>query len=258
MDYLTEAEKSQLASLVEHDPFARDVHAQLERILGSRSFARVQQRAQDFLSFIVAKSLLGQAATIKETTIAMAVFGEPASFNTAESAKVRVAGTDLRKRVENYRLSASTGDPVEIRVPPHTYVPEFIDRRLTIEIARLQNWGASDEEAHIASAFVEELRYRLTSANIRAAIGPTVRLGSNRRVIVVRGGCAIVQERFQANLSAVEFASGRLLCSKTFDESSDQVLVAARRTADLVLSTLTEPPSPRPATGRASHPHSHP
>ena len=233
-DYLTPAERSQITALGESDPFARDVLGQLGRILAGPVFMRVQQRAQDFLSFIVHKTLLGRAEAIKESTIAMAVFEEPADFNTAESSKVRVAGIDLRRRLEKHRESADD-DPVEILLPPHTFVPEFIDPRVTIEIAPLQKWGASDAEAHVCAAFVEELRYRLSTGGFRASLGTTLRLGSNRRIIVVRGGATVVQERFQANLSAAEYTSGELLFSKTFDEPSDRVFVAARQLAESIL-----------------------
>jgi len=202
------------------------------------------------------KTLLGQAKAIKESTIAMAVFDEPADFNTAESSKVRVAGIDQRRRLEKYRQSADD-DPVEIWLPPHTYVPEFVDRRVTVEIARLLNWGASEGEDHICAAFVEELRYRLSIAGFRASLGPTLRLGSNRRVIVVRGGATVVQERFQAHLSVAEFTSGQILCSKTFDEPSDHVFVAARRMAELVLANPSDHSAPLVAV-RASRPSRHP
>lgn len=49
-----------------------------------------------------------------------------------------------------------------------------------------------------------------------------------------------MHDRFQANLSAAEFVSGRILCSKAFDEPRDEVFLAARQMADLVLAALSE------------------
>src|SRR3989442_7811832 len=81
MAYLDQAEEAQLETLRKTQPFANEVLRQCARILESHAFSRTQQRARDFLSFVVAKKLLRREAEIKETTIAIHVHEEPADYN---------------------------------------------------------------------------------------------------------------------------------------------------------------------------------
>src|SRR5262249_47431009 len=104
MDYLNEADQGRLEILKKSRPFVAVVLSQCNRIRASRTFARVQQKALDSLSFIVAKTLLGCEAEIKETTIAIHAHGEQADYNPAESSKIRVAAAALRKKLASYYM----------------------------------------------------------------------------------------------------------------------------------------------------------
>ena len=53
-----------------------DALHQLDRILASKMFARVQHQARDFLIWIVIKTLLGESEQIKEPMIAVNVYNE--------------------------------------------------------------------------------------------------------------------------------------------------------------------------------------
>ena len=63
--YLTPEERVRLKGLREHDSFTRDVMNQVDVILASRSFARMKQKAHDFLGYVVTKSLLGEADKLR-------------------------------------------------------------------------------------------------------------------------------------------------------------------------------------------------
>src|SRR5260221_7596825 len=99
IECLNQAERTRLQELRLADPFVDEAIRQLERILASSAFVRSQRRAKDFLTFVVAKKLLGDEDQIKQTTIAIRVFGESAEFDPLESSKVRVAGIALRRRL---------------------------------------------------------------------------------------------------------------------------------------------------------------
>src|SRR2546425_3698028 len=141
MAYLTEADQAQLATLKKTQPFVEGVLRQCDRIVASHCFARIQQKARNFLLFIVVKTLLGCEAEIKETTIAVHAHGEPADYNPAETSRIRVAAAALRKKLITYYRGEGQRDPVEIRIPAGTYVPQILDRQVVIAIADLENWN---------------------------------------------------------------------------------------------------------------------
>src|SRR5438128_899408 len=101
-DYLAPTERQQLQRLRDNDAFVEEVLGQVDRILQSRHFDRVQRRTRDFLGYVVAKTLLGQTDRINQTAIAIAVFDESADFNPVETSKVRVAAIELRRRLTAY------------------------------------------------------------------------------------------------------------------------------------------------------------
>jgi len=100
------------------------IRQNLERVLSSQEF-RTSKRCQDFLKYVVERTLEGQAETLKERTIAMDVFGRGSEYDPADSATVRVRAGEVRKRLERYYINEGTRDTIRIEIPAGTYVPEF-------------------------------------------------------------------------------------------------------------------------------------
>jgi len=98
----------------------------LDRILSSPAFG-ASSRAKQFLSFVVLRTLEGKQEEIKERTIGAEVFGRTADFETSGDSIVRVNANEVRKRLAQYYHDAPP-DPVQIVLPPGTYVPEFVAR----------------------------------------------------------------------------------------------------------------------------------
>lgn len=97
----------------------------LEKILQSPAF-RSSGRAKQFLSFVVLRTLEGRQDEIKERTIGAEVFGRTADFETSGDSIVRVNANEVRRRLAQYHTDATEPDPVQIVLPPGTYVPQFI------------------------------------------------------------------------------------------------------------------------------------
>jgi hypothetical protein len=129
MTCLTPAERAALSGRSRRNPLLRATLRQLERILASRTFTRVQPRTRDFLRFVVSKTLIGRADEIKELTVAIRAFRESVDFNPLENSKVRVAGLALRQRLAAYYANEGRNDPIEIAIPTGSYVPEMRKRR---------------------------------------------------------------------------------------------------------------------------------
>src|SRR5215813_9128785 len=164
MAYLDQAEKAQLETLRQTQPFANEVLHQCARILASHTFSRTQQRARDFLSFVVTKTLLGREAEIKETTIAIHVHEEPTDYDPAESSTIRVAAAALRQKLAEYYMAEGQRDPVEIRIPRGTYIPEILDRRVVIAIADFENWNPEGLDDHLCTMVRDEIARSLRGA----------------------------------------------------------------------------------------------
>lgn len=95
----------------------------LAAVLASPSFAP-SKRCQEFLRFVVDESLNGRAATIKERTIATAVFGRGKSYEPSEDSIVRVKAVEVRRRLAAF-YEIGTPDELRIELPSGTYAPTF-------------------------------------------------------------------------------------------------------------------------------------
>ncbi len=101
------------------------VRAALTRVLQSPGF-RTSRRSQDFLRYVVERTLEGQAESLKERTIGIDVFGRSAEYDPSDDATVRVKAGEVRKRLGVYYATEGQQDEIRIELPHGTYVPEFI------------------------------------------------------------------------------------------------------------------------------------
>jgi len=106
-------------------PFpAAEVRAALRDILHSEAFA-TSKRSCDFLSYVVEQTLRGVQNELKERTIAVAVFGRIPSYDSHEDAIVRIAASEVRKRLGYYYAGSGKEPAVRISLPKGGYVPAF-------------------------------------------------------------------------------------------------------------------------------------
>lgn len=110
----------------------------LEKILGSPEFSHSKIH-QTFLSYLVEAAEQGRE--LKETTIAMEVFGKDATFNPAEDTTVRSHTYTLRKKLENYYLQEGKTEKIRLKIPKGHYEvlfsPVSADRIAPGNLARL-------------------------------------------------------------------------------------------------------------------------
>jgi TolB-like protein len=106
------------------------IKEQLQRILGSRLFAS-SHRSQDFLRYVVDKSLAGSSP--KEYAIAVDVFERGVDYNPTVDATVRVEAGRLRSRLREYYETEGKLDPVCISIPKGSYAAVFSVRESKAE-----------------------------------------------------------------------------------------------------------------------------
>jgi TolB-like protein len=110
---------------------APDVSLQLGRILRSSHFVKSPQAA-NLLAFLVNQTLSSSPGEtpnqLKEYSIAVQVFGRPASFDSSADNIVRVEVRRVRAKLERYYEDEGASDPIGISIPKGTYVPVFRKR----------------------------------------------------------------------------------------------------------------------------------
>jgi TolB-like protein/Tfp pilus assembly protein PilF len=103
------------------------VRNQLERVLGSAGFAR-NERLSRFLRFVVQQSLEGKDEELKESVIAVEVFGRKPDFDSKRDPIVRTEAARLRARLNEYYLNGGSADPLIVDLPKGGYAPVFRGR----------------------------------------------------------------------------------------------------------------------------------
>src|SRR5580700_11695741 len=103
---------------------AQAVRQQLERVLESPGFSR-NERLSRFLRFVVEGHLDGKDHELKESVIAVEVFGRSPGFDSRLDPVVRTEAVRLRARLSDYYLKDGKADALVIELPKGGYVPRF-------------------------------------------------------------------------------------------------------------------------------------
>ena len=240
MDYLSQQERAQLQELRQRDPFVGEVLQQHDRILKSRKFERVQRKSRDFLAFAVTKALLGKSDEIKETTIAVEVFGEPADFDPKLDSKVRNAGRVLRQRLLDYYHTEGHDDPIEITIPPDTFVPRFVYRRASVAVSLFENWDPRGNQTYFCAMLSDEIVHWLNHCGwVTARRIDSLTQGASRAKYGLRGSLEFKGDTFRVNVSLSDLETGSIICWHTLDGQRDNALGIARQVASFILDALT-------------------
>lgn len=106
-------------------PKPEEIQSQLRTILASPAF-HGSKRCQQFLEYVCDRSLAGEAAALKERTVAIDVFGRQPQSELGEDTIVRVGAREVRKRLAQFYVSPEgVACRVRIDLPAGSYAPEF-------------------------------------------------------------------------------------------------------------------------------------
>jgi hypothetical protein len=100
------------------------VLGQMERLLKSRHFCN-SKRYPALLEYIVRETLAGNADSLKERVLGMAVFHRSPDYDANADPIVRVTAGEIRKRLAQFYHEEGAGEPIYIDLRPGSYVPEF-------------------------------------------------------------------------------------------------------------------------------------
>ena len=109
-------------------PPAEQIEFALARMEHSAAF-RGSSRHRALLRHLVSRMLGDEVAALKESVIAVEVFGRPAAtFDPKLDTIVRVEARRLRARLSNYYRDEGRDAPIRIELPVGSYVPQIIAR----------------------------------------------------------------------------------------------------------------------------------
>src|SRR5438045_6824491 len=103
---------------------APKIREQLERLLAHPLFAN-SKRYPALLAYTVEQTLLGNAAELKERSIAVEVFGRAPTYDANADPVVRITAGEVRKRLTQYYYDPSHRCEPLIELLPGSYVPVF-------------------------------------------------------------------------------------------------------------------------------------
>jgi len=103
------------------------VRGELHRVLNSRPL-RNSPILQRFLHSVIERKLSGRTEEIKESTLAIEVFGRPEDFDGKVDNVVRVHAHRLRTKLQEYYQHEGADDEIVIDIPKGHYVPRICRR----------------------------------------------------------------------------------------------------------------------------------
>jgi hypothetical protein len=107
------------------------IASHLEEVLASHAF-KGSRRSQEFLRYVVEKSLSREFEALKERVLGVEIFGRPLTYDTSADSIVRVTANDVRKRLVRYYESEGASASFRIQLPSGTYVPEIRQPQLAL------------------------------------------------------------------------------------------------------------------------------
>jgi len=167
---------------------AQAVRRQLDKVLASAGFSR-NERLSRFLRFVVERHLEGRDQELKESLIAIEVFGRQPGYDSKQDPIVRTEASRLRARLSEYYLADGKSDSMIIELPKGGYVPvvrsaERTDKPAAPEAARLNKWRipvgiAALALLVVASAAVNWWWFRPQNTPIPIAVLPLLNLNQD-------------------------------------------------------------------------------
>ena len=152
-----------------------NVRGQLERVLDDPHF-KGSKRYTRFLRFVVEETLNGNSDGIKERSLGIAVFDRPAGYDTNSDSIVRVAASEVRKRLAQYYDSPGRDHELRIELPPGSYSVEF-------RLGRHHNGEATNVVENYDSPTLES--ESVAGAEVTSDRGDTqIRGWSNQRTLI--------------------------------------------------------------------------
>jgi len=174
------------------------LHAQVERLAASAEFARSDRMVQ-FLRYVVAKTLEGDTAALRERAIGIAVFERASDWDPKLDNIVRSEARRLRSKLEAYAAGSDPDETVRITMPTGGYAVHFeeryAERERAVEAPAAEPAGVK-RKIQPKPGVVWNHRHRLPAVNCVLLIALSIWVSCSRgrvrdRAVFLRGGAAV-------------------------------------------------------------------
>lgn len=216
----------ELEQLRRSSDWMEDVLRQLDRILQSHCFERVQAPAKAFLAHVVAQVLLGKSEQIKEQTIALAIIREMGQdYDPAADSRIRVAGGDLRQRLNQYYASEGGNDPIRIALPPKSFAPHIEELHPVITIGEFKCFDLDGATSHFSQVLGPEiLRCLKASGAVRTRSVQELVDPRGTAHFELRGSFTAIKNRVEVYVMILDIVGQRTLSTKIFIAERSRVM----------------------------------
>jgi hypothetical protein len=107
--------------------FAAEHLELLLRVASSAVFQK-SNRSREFLLYVGRRSLADPSTPIREQEIGVDVFGRSPGYDSSQDTIVRVQGSQLRKKLQQYFAEEGGAEPCVIEMPKGSYTLSFVER----------------------------------------------------------------------------------------------------------------------------------
>lgn len=204
---------------------------ELEWLLAHPDIARSASLVR-FLSYICSRYFEGEAAEIREFSIAVDALGrKPAIFDSHVDPIVRVTARGLRKKLQDIYANDGASRPMRIVLPLGHYVPQFIRQ-------------GEPEKPATDSIADESVAVPIAAENEPDKTAPATPLPSGLRGFAARNRSAILNSLVVAVLLSAVFVAGFFLGKRS--DRQTQVLNPSLQWGDPVWSDEFDGPAHQP------------
>jgi hypothetical protein len=119
-----DAREAQIARIAESHEKTNALKRHLKEIVEGKAF-KGSHRSVKFLEYILDKAIAGQFDALKERVIGVELFGRSPTYETGEDSIVRVAASEVRKRLMQHYLIYGNTSEFHLSLPLGSYVLEI-------------------------------------------------------------------------------------------------------------------------------------
>ena len=228
-------------------PSEHDVVAQVDRILGSRFFAR-SERLCRFIRYATNHALARGANRLKEYLVGVEVFDRGPAYDPRIDPIVRVEARRLRAKLKAYYASAGRDDRLRIEFPKGSYSPVFRFRAsrqikansasdTAITVLPFENFTNSAPTQSFGEGLAEELVHHLAQVPGLQVVGDSG--GPRHRGAAkwnLRGSIRDAEGSLRIIVQLIETSSGAYVWSETYKPAVADVLSAQESIARAIVA----------------------
>lgn len=242
------------------------VESELARVLASPAFVRAA-RGRELLAYLIDNHLAAEPKRLKESTIALEVFGRDAAvFDGDRDGIVRVAVNRLRDLLDRHYIDNGRDAPIRFEIPRGSYAPVIrrrtpggLPERARVAVLPLANLSGAPANDALCDGLTEDLidalaqipalrvTARTSSFRYKGAANDIRQIGRELDVdALLEGSVQRIGQRIRVTAQLILASDGTHLWSHAFDEDVNDRQLLQHNLRELVVRSISHAPQPQP------------